>query len=137
MRSDLRALSTLESAKSGQLPVSQEGSKATCEKSVDTDNLDLEGGSQDTASPVLDAREEMHHNLKVLGGCAHVTRVTEFPAEGMTTKAVEVYVYSIGSLLYLWNQTEVSSHVRSLYHPQRDLKPVYATRVFAMSAAGS
>jgi hypothetical protein len=81
--------------------------------------------------------EEVRHISKALGINTHLTRVTAFPAEDMTTKAVEAFIHGTGSLLYLWNRNEGFDLVRSVYHPQRDSKPVYATEVFAMSAVGS
>ena len=61
----------------------------------------------------------------------------EFPPEYMTTKAVEAFVHGTDSLLYLWNQDEASNLVRSVYHPRSDSQPVYASKFFAISAAGS
>jgi hypothetical protein len=137
IRSDNRVSSTSEPAISGQLLASQEGSEATYQSSVETAALDLEGDSQPTASPVEDVMEEVRHISKALGINTHLTRVTAFPAEDMTTKAVEAFIHGTGSLLYLWNRNEGFDLVRSVYHPQRDSKPVYATEVFAMSAVGS
>ena len=136
-RSDNRDYFTSEPAIFGQLPASQEELEATHRQSVGTDALGLEGGSQDTASPVKVVMEEVCHISKALGINAHLTRATAFPAEEMTTKAVEAFVHGTGSLLYLWNRTEGFDLVRSVYHPQRDSKPVYATEIFAMSAVGS
>jgi hypothetical protein len=135
--SDNKLSSTHEPAISGQLPASQEGLEATRRESVDTDDLELEGGSQDTASPIKDEIEEVRHISKALGINAHLTRVTAFPPEDMTTTAVEAFVHGTGSLLYLWNRDEAFDLLRSVYHPQSDSKPVYATEVFAMSAVGS
>jgi hypothetical protein len=135
--SDNKLSSTHEPAISRQLPATQEEFEATRQESVDTDDLDLEGGSQDTASPIKDEMEEVRHISKALGINAHLIRVTAFPPEDMATKAVEAFVHGTGSLLYLWNQDEALDLVRSVYHPQSDSKPVYATEVFAMSAVGS
>jgi hypothetical protein len=137
IRLDNRVLSTSEPAISGHLPASQEEIEATRQEIVDTDALGLEGGSQDTAQPIKDVMQEVRHISKALDISTHLTGVTAFPAEGMTSKAVEAFVQGTGSLLYLWNPTEGFDLVRSVYHSQSDLKPVYATEVFAMSAVGS
>jgi hypothetical protein len=135
--SDNKSSSTHESVFPGQIPALQEELEATRQESVNTDDLDSEGQSQDKASPVKDGMEEVRHVLKALGINPHLTRVAAFPPEDITTKAVESFVHGTGSLLYLWNQDEAFDLVRSVYHPQSDSKPVYATEVFAMSAVGS
>jgi hypothetical protein len=135
--SDNTLSSTKEPAISGQLSASQGGLEATHPESVWTSDHDLEGGSQDSASPVEDEMKEVRHISKAFGINAHFTRVTAFPQEDMTIKAVEAFVYGTGSLLYLWNRDEAFDLVRSVYHPQSDSKPVYTTEVFAMSALGS
>jgi hypothetical protein len=142
--SDNTLSSTHKPAITGQLPASQEALEATRRESVWTP-LDLEGGSQETASPIKEKMEEemkedmeeVRHVLKASGINVHLTRVTAFPPEDMTTKAVEAFVHGTGSLLHLWNRDEALDLVRSVYHPQSNSKPVYATEVFAMSAVGS
>jgi hypothetical protein len=129
--------STHEPAISGQLSASQEGLEATNPESVWTDDHGLESGSQDSASPVKDEMEEVRHISKAFDINAHLTRVTAFPQEDMTIKAVEAFVHGTGSLLYLWNRDEAFDLVKSVYHPQSDSKTVYTTEVFAMSAVGS
>ncbi|CAN9176814.1 unnamed protein product [Alternaria alternata] len=136
---DNKAASTSELASFGPLTAS-EGQKefeATCQENVDTDDIDLEGGSQDTASPDEGKVEEMRQISKAFGINPHLIRVAAFPPEDMTTKAVEAFVYGTGSLLFLWNQDEALDLVRSVYHPQGDSKPVHTTEVFAISAVGS
>jgi hypothetical protein len=135
--SDNTLSSTHKPAISGQLSASQEGLEATHPESVWTDDHGLESGSQDSASRVKDEMEEVRHVSKAFGINAHLTRVTAFPPEDMTIKAVEAFVHGTGSLLYLWNRDEAFDLVRSVYHPQSDSKPVYTTEVFAMSAVGS
>jgi hypothetical protein len=137
--SDNKAASTSKLATFGPLTASkaQEESEATRQEIVDTDDMDLEGGSQDTASPNKDEMEEVRHISKALGINPHLIRVAAFPPEDMTTKAVEAFVHGTGSLLFLWNWDEAFDLVRSVYHPQGDSKPVHATEVFAMSAVGT
>jgi hypothetical protein len=55
----------------------------------------------------------------------------------MTAKAVNSFLRGSGALLYFWGQDEASTLVRSVYDPEGESKPVYATEVFAMSAVGS
>jgi hypothetical protein len=133
--------STHEPAISGQLPASQEGLEATRQESAWAPILDLEGGSQETASHIKEEMEEdmeeVRHILKASGINTHLTRVAAFPPEDITDKAVEAFVHGTGSLLHLWNRDEAFNLVRSVYHPQSDSKPVCATEVFAMSAVGS
>jgi hypothetical protein len=137
IQSDNKLSFTHEPAISGQLPASQEEFEVTRQESVWTDDLDLEGGSQDTASPLKDETEEVRQISESLSVNAHLTSVTAFPLENVTTKAVEAFVHGTGSLLYLWDRDEAFDLVRSVYHPQSDSKSVYATEVFAMSAVGS
>jgi hypothetical protein len=101
--SDNKAASTSELATFGPLTVSkaQEESEATHQEIVDTDDMDLEGGSQDTASPDEEEVEEVRQISKALGINPHLIRVAAFPPEDMTTKAVEAFVHSTGSLLFL------------------------------------
>jgi hypothetical protein len=136
---DNKAASTSELTSFGPLTASegQEEFEASRQESVDTGDADLEGGSQDTASPDKDEMEEVRQISKALGINPHLIRVAAFPPEDMTTKAVEAFVHGTGSLLFLWNRDEASDLVRSVYHPQGDSKPVHATEVFAISAVGS
>jgi hypothetical protein len=137
--SDNKAVSTSELASFGPVTVSegQEEFEGTRQESVDTDDPDLEGGSQNTASPDEEEVEEVRQISKALDINPHLIRVAAFPPEDMTTKAVEAFVHGTGSLLFLWNRDEASDLVRSVYHPQGDSKPVHATEVFAISAVGS
>jgi hypothetical protein len=130
---------TAASTSFGPLTASEahEEFQATHQESFDTDDMDLKGGSQDTASADEDEVEEVRQISKALGINPHLIRVAAFPPEEMTTKAVEAFVYGTGSLLFLWNQDETFDLVRSVYHPQDDSKPVQATEVFAISAVGS
>jgi hypothetical protein len=136
--SDNKAASTSELASFGPLTTSeaQEEFEATRQESVDTDDIDMEGGSQDAALPDED-EVEVRQISKALGINPHLIRVAAFPPEGMTTKAVEAFVHGTGSLLFLWNRDEAFDLARSVYHPQGDSKPVHATEVFAISAVGS
>ncbi|CAN9208256.1 unnamed protein product [Alternaria alternata] len=135
--SDDKAASTSELATFGPLTASkaQEESEATRQEIVDTDDMDLEGGSQDTASPEEEEVEEVRQISKALGINPHLIRVAAFPPEDMTTKAVEAFVHGTGSLLFLWNRDEAFDLVRSVYHPQGDSNPVHTTEVFAISAS--
>jgi hypothetical protein len=137
--SDNKAVSTSELASFDPQTTSEakEELEATRQESVDTDDADLEGGSQDTALPDEDEVEEVRQISKVLGINPHLIRVAVYPPEEMTTKAVEAFVDGTGSLLFLWNRDEAFDLVRSVYHPQGDSKPVYTTEVFAISAVGS
>jgi hypothetical protein len=137
--SDDKAASTSELATFGPLTVSkaQEEFEATHQEIVDTDDMDLEGGSQDTASPDEEEVEEVRQISKALGINPHLIRVAAFLLEDMTTKAVKAFVYGTGSLLFLWNWDEAFDLVRSVYHLQGDSKPVHATEVFVMSAVGT
>jgi hypothetical protein len=136
---DNKAASTSELATFGPLTVlkAQEESEATHQEIVDTDDMDLEGGSQDTASPDEEEVEEVRQISKALGINPHLIRVAAFPPEDMTTKAVEAFVHGTGSLLFLWNQDEAFDLVRSIYYLQGDLNLVHTTEVFAISAVGS
>jgi hypothetical protein len=137
--SDNKAASTSELTSFGPLTASegQEEFQASYQESVDTNDIDLAGGSQDTASADEDEVEEVRQISKALGINTHLIRVAAFPPEEMTTNAVEAFVYGTGSLLFLWNRDEAFDLVRSVYHPQDDSKPVQATEVFAISAVGS
>jgi hypothetical protein len=119
------------------VPASQEGPEAISEGRMETDDLDSEPGAQDMALPVDGDMQEVYNISKALGINVHLARVAAFPPEDMTTKAVEAFLHGTGSLLHLWNPDEALDLVRSVYHPQNDSKPVYATEVFAMSAVGS
>jgi hypothetical protein len=137
--SDNKAASASELASFGPLTASeaQEELEATCQESMDTDDIDLDSGLQDTASPDEDEVEEVRQISKALGINPHLIRVAAFPPENMITKAVEAFVHGTGSLLFLWNQDEAFDLVRSVYHPQGDSNPVHAIEVFAISAIGS
>ena len=101
------------------------------------EDLNLEGQSQDMTSPVRSGMEEVRHISKALGVNPHLTRVAAFPREHLTTQAVEAFLHGTGSLLYFWDREEALGLVKSVYRPDRDTTPVYATEVFAMSAVGS
>jgi hypothetical protein len=135
--SDKKASSTSES--SSRLPASQfqEEFEATRQESFDTEDMNMEGQSQDSTSPVQSGMEEVRHISKALGVNPHLMRVTAFPPEDITTKAVEAFLHGTGSLLYLWDQDEALNLVSSVYHPQTDSTPVHTIEVFAMSAVGS
>ena len=137
--SDDKSLSTSKPASFSRLPAwqGQEDFEAILQESVDTEDLKLDLRSQETASPVKCGMDEVRHILKALGINSHLIRVAALPPEDMTSKAVEAFLHGTGSLLYLWNQTEVSNLVRSVYHSQSDSKPADTTEVFAMSAVGS
>ena len=124
---------------SSRLPGSwgKEDIEAAPQDSVDTEDLYLKGGSQDTSSPVKSGMEEVHYALKALGIHSHSIRVAAIPPEDMTTEAVKAFLYGTGSLLYFWSEDEALNLIRSVYHPQSDSTPAYATEVFAMSAVGS
>ncbi|CAN9183995.1 unnamed protein product [Alternaria alternata] len=136
---DNKAASTSELASFGPITASEAPKEfeANRQESLDTDDADLEGGSQGTASPDEDGVEEVRQISKAIGINPHLIRVAAFPPEDMTTKAVEAFVHGTGSLLFLWNRDEAFDLVRSAYHPQDDSKPVHATEVFAISAVGS
>jgi hypothetical protein len=137
--SDKKAESTSESASFSRLPASQgqERFETIHQDSDDTEDVNMERQSQDTTSPVESGMEEVRHISEVLGINPQLMRVTAFPMEHMTTKAVQSFLHGTGSLLYLWNQEEALNLVRSVYHPRSDSTPVYATEIFAMSAVGS
>jgi hypothetical protein len=137
--SDNKASSTSELASFGPLTASeaQEEFKAARQESVDTDDIDMEGGTQNAALSDEDEVEEVRQISKALGMNPHSIRVAAFPPEDMTTKAVGTFVHGTGSLLFLWNRDEAFDLVRSVYHPQGDSNPVHATEVFAISAVGS
>jgi hypothetical protein len=128
-----------KSAPFSHLPTSkgQEDFKAILQESVDKEDLELGLESQETESPVSCGMDEVRHILKALGISSHLIRVAALPPHNMKAKAVEAFLHGTGSLLYFWNQTEVSNLVRSVYYPQSDSKPTEPTEVFAMSAVGS
>ncbi|KAF2876379.1 hypothetical protein BDV95DRAFT_602369 [Massariosphaeria phaeospora] len=138
-----KASSTGESGPSDQPPApelqgeEETGSTGARQESVDTDEI-MQDQTRDPTSPVEDGMGEVRHIAESLGLDRHLTRVTAFPPEDMTIKAVEAFMYGTGSLIFLWNQNESSDIVRTVYHPESDLKPaVYTTEAFAMAAVGS
>ena len=137
--SDMKAESTSKSGSFSPLPASQgqETFEAIHQDSVDTEDVNMEGQSQDTTSPVESGMEEVRHISKALGINPHLMRVTAFPMEHMTTKAIKSFLHGTGSLLYLWSQDEALNLVKSVYHPRSDSTLVYTTEIFAMSAVGS
>jgi hypothetical protein len=137
--SDTKALSTSKPVFISRLPTlqGQEDFETMIQESVGKENLQLDLGSQEIASPVRCGMDEVRHILKALGINSHLIRVAALPPQDMTTKAVEAFLHGTGSLLYLWNQTEVSNLVKSVYHSRSDSKPADTTEVFAMSAVGS
>jgi hypothetical protein len=137
--SDTKASSTSKPVSISRLPTlqGQEDFEAILQESADTEDLQLDPESQETASPVKCGMDEVRHILKALGINSHLIRVAVLPPEDMTARAVQAFLHGSGSLLYLWNKTEASNLVRSVYHSQSDSKPADATEVFAMSAVGS
>jgi hypothetical protein len=137
--SDNKASSTSRPASSSRLPIlqGQEGFEAMLQESVGKEDLRLDLESQETASPVRCGMNEVRHIIKALGINSHLIRVAALPPRDITAKAIEGFLHGTGSLLYFWNQTEVSNLVRSVHHPQSDSKPADTTEVFAMSAVGS
>jgi hypothetical protein len=137
--SDNKASSTSKPASFSRPPAwqGQDDFEAILQESVDTEDFNLDLQSQETASPVKSGMDEVRHILKALGINSHSIRVAALPPEDMTVKAVQAFLHGTGSLLYLWNQTEVSNLVRSVYHSQSDSKPADTTEIFAMSAVGS
>jgi hypothetical protein len=137
--SDNKAASTSELPSFGPLTASegQEELESTGHESVDTDDKNLEGGSQDAASPDDAEVEEVRQISKAFGINPHLIKVAAFPPEDVTTKAVEAFVRGTGSLLFLWNQDEIPDLIRSVYHPQGNWNTVHAIEVFAISAVGS
>jgi len=134
-----RVSSTTEPVPPSGPPVSQdrEELKATGQEHYGIEDIDLDGQSPDITSPIKSGLEEVRHISNALGVAPHLTRVAAFPQEDRTTKAVEAFLHGTGSLLYFWNREEALDLVKSVYHPDRDSTPVYATEVFAMSAVGS
>lgn len=137
--SDHKVSCTSEPASPSLLPASQgqEELEAAGQEHFDMEDLDLEGQSQDMTSPVRSGTAEVRGILKALGVNPHLTRVAAFPREHLTTQAVEAFLHGTGSLLYFWDREEALGLVKSMYHPDKDTTPVYATEVFAMSAVGS
>ena len=136
---DNKASSTSKPASFGRLPArqSQDDFEAILQESVDTEDLKLDLQLQATASPVKRGMDEVRHILKALGIDSHSIRVAALPPKDMTARAVQAFVHGTGSLLYLWNQTEISNLVRSVHHLQSDSKLAVRTEIFAISAVGS
>jgi hypothetical protein len=111
--------------------------EAIPQDSLDTEGLYVESQPQDKAASVKSGMAEVHHVLKSLGVHSQSTRVAAIPPEDTTAKAVKAFLHGTGSLLYFWSQDEALDLIKSVYHPQGDSTPVYATEVFAMSAVGS
>ncbi|KAH7084734.1 hypothetical protein BKA63DRAFT_1660 [Paraphoma chrysanthemicola] len=124
-------------ADSKQPPVTLAGLEATYQERMDMKNQGLRSQSPDTASPTQDGLDEVRSILKALRINTYLIRVTEFPQEYMTARAVKSFLDGTGSLLFLWNREEAEDLVRSVYHPRHDSKPAHAAEVFAMSAVGS
>ncbi|KAF2446652.1 hypothetical protein P171DRAFT_472109 [Karstenula rhodostoma CBS 690.94] len=106
-------------------------------EATDEEGFDLEGQLQSMTSHVRWGMEEVHHTLKALGVSPDLVKFAAFPREHLTTQAVQAFVQGTGSLLCLWDHEEALGLVKSVYHPDKDTTPVYATEVFAMSAVGS
>ncbi|KAK7177570.1 cyclin domain-containing protein [Paraphaeosphaeria sporulosa] len=121
------------------LPASQaqEELEATDEEHFGLEDVGLEDQLQNMTSPVQWGMEEVHHTSKALGVSLHLVKFAAFPLEHLTTQAVKAFLQGTGSLLYLWDHEEALSLVKSVYHPDRDTTPVYASEVFAMSSVGS
>lgn len=115
----------------------QQETGITLQGSLATKDSYLESQWQDKAAPVKSGMEEVHHTLKSLGIHHQTTRVASIPQENLTKKAVDAFLRGTGTLLFLWGQDEALNLMKSVYHPQRDPTPVYATEVLAMSAVGS
>ncbi|KAL5371357.1 hypothetical protein DPSP01_014318 [Paraphaeosphaeria sporulosa] len=115
----------------------QEELEATDEEHFGLEDVGLEDQLQNMTSPVKWGMEEVHHTSKALGVSPHLVKFAAFPWKHLTTQAVQAFLQGTGSLLYLWDREEALSLVKSVYHPDRDTTPVYATEVFAMSAVGS
>jgi hypothetical protein len=137
--SDNKALSTSKPASFGGLSAwqSQDDFEVILQESVDTMDPKLDLQLQEAASTAKCGMDEVLHILKALGIDSHLIRVAELPPKDTMAKAVQAFVHGTGSLLYLWNQTEISSLVRSVYHSQNDSKLANTTQIFAMSAVGS
>lgn len=102
---------------------------------VDTMDMDLE--SQHTNTLTKSWVEEVHNICTTLNIKPDMLKATALPPENRTREAVKAFLCGTGSLLYLWDQDEALSLVRSIYHTQSNLTPVYVTEVFAMSVIGS
>jgi hypothetical protein len=137
--SDNKALSTSKPASfcGPSAWQSQDDFEVILQESVDTMDPKLDLQLQATASPAKCGMDKVLHILKALGINSHSIRVAELPQKDTMAKAVQAFVYGTGSLLYLWNQTEISSLVRSVYRSQNDSKLADMTQIFAMSAVGS
>ncbi|KAH7060963.1 hypothetical protein BKA63DRAFT_224614 [Paraphoma chrysanthemicola] len=122
---------------SNRSPVTLAELEAIYQENVDMESQDLRSQSSDTASLTKDRMEEVRSISNDLGVNTLLIRVTAFPQEDMTARAVKSFLDGTGSLLFLWNREEAEDLVRSVYHPQHDSKPTHATEVFAMSAVGS
>jgi hypothetical protein len=79
---------------------------AVRQETIDMGNLNLEGQSEETSSPVNAGMGEVHHIIKALGINPQTIRVSAFPLEETTTEAVEDFLSGTGSLLQFWNQDE-------------------------------
>jgi hypothetical protein len=134
--SDNKSLSAQKLAGSNQPPVTLEGLEFTYQERMDMQSPDLQSQSPDTTSLIEDSMDEVRSISKALGVNTHLIRVTEYPQEDITARAVRSFLDGTGSLLFLWNRDEAEDLVRSVYHPQHDSKPAHATEVFAMSAVG-
>jgi chromatin segregation and condensation protein Rec8/ScpA/Scc1 (kleisin family) len=135
--SDNKSSSAQKIADSNQPPVTLKGLEATYQERMDMISQDLRSQSPDTASLTKDSMDEVRSISKALGVNTHLIRVTAFPQENMTARAVNTFLDGTGSLLFLWNREEAEDLVRSVYHPQHDTKLTHATEVFAMSAVGT
>lgn len=122
---------------SNQPLVTLAGLEAIYKENMDMESQDLRSQSPDTASLTKDSMDEVRCISKALGVNTHLIRVTAFPREDMTARAVKSFLDGTGSLLFLWDREETVDLVRSVYHPQHDFKPAHAAEVFAISAVGS
>jgi hypothetical protein len=137
--SDEKAPSILESTLFSWLPESldREEVEAALPESVNAEDPNPEGQSQDTISSIKAGIEEVRNVLKDLGINFHSIRTSALPLEDITTAAVKAFLNGTGSLLYLWNHDEALDLVRSVYNSEKDSTPLDATEVFAMAAVGS
>lgn len=136
---DSKDLPSSESKSSNQSSASraQTELETTSPGSLDTEPMDLQEVGQFTTSPVESGMKEVRRILNTLRLNPHSIRVAAFPPEDVTTKAVEAFLQGTGSLLYLWDQDEAVDLLRSMFNPQGDLTPGYATEIFAMSSVGT
>lgn len=130
-------LPTHKPASPRRLRTSLEEPEAPSQESVNPNDLDWQGQTQDTTLPANDMMNEVRHISKALGVNIHLSKFAAFPPEDITSKAVEAFIYGTGSLLYFWDRNEAFDLVRSVYHQQDNSKPIHATEVFAMCAVGS